>query len=55
MTAIDRRIVEALCLAASATAESLIPGSGVAPGSARAIARAHRVRVERLSAVKGGV
>lgn len=51
MTPADRRYVEALCLAASATAESLIPASGISPASARAIARAQRVRAERLREV----
>lgn len=52
MTHLDRRIIEALCLAASATAEALIPDSGVAPGTARALAHAHRVRAARLAAVR---
>jgi hypothetical protein len=54
MSHADVRYVLALCLAAAATCEALIPESGIAPGSARALAHAHRVRAERMRAMGGG-
>lgn len=51
----DRRYIEALCLAASATAEALIPESGIAPGSARALAAAHRRRAAAIVERQGVV
>ena len=48
MTDAERKYVEALCLAASATCEALIPESGIAPGSARALAAAHRRRAAAI-------
>ena len=55
MTNLERRIAEALCLAAACTAESMLPDSGVSPGAAKALARAHRIRAVRLSAMLTGV
>ena len=55
MTHNDRRYVEALCLAASATCEALIPESGIAPGSARALAAAHRRRAAAIVERQGVV
>ena len=48
MTHNDRRYVEALCMGAAATCEALIPESGIAPGSARALAAAHRRRAAAI-------
>lgn len=48
MSANDRKLVEALCLAALCSAEALIPDSGISPGTARAMARAYRARVRWL-------
>jgi hypothetical protein len=55
MSANDRKLVEALCLAALCSAEALIPESGVSPGAARALARAYRARVRWLVGKDGGV
>jgi hypothetical protein len=54
MTHLERRLIEAQCLAALCTAEALLPQSGVSPGAARALAKAHRARARRLEEVIRG-
>ncbi len=54
MTEIERRYVESLCLAAAATAEALIPDSGMSREYVRRLAVRRRVEAMRLEEVGRG-